>query len=236
MDVIGAGYGRTGTLSTRAALERLGFAPCHHMAEVITTPQQMPLWQEALASDPVDVRRVFEGYRATVDFPGCSFWRELIDAWPKAKVLLTVRDPHRWYVSAKQTIFAQDIPAPQGPDPDTDAFGRFVFEELRPRMFDVGGDRPLNEMDEHDAIAAFNRHIAEVKATVPAERLLVYQVSEGWGPLCDFLEVPVPDEEFPHVNESGGFQELARQLLSERQRALAALRGEPDGGPGPNPR
>jgi hypothetical protein len=224
MDVIGAGYGRTGTLSMQAALKRLGFDPCHHMSELITNPRQMPLWQEALAKDTLDVRRVFEGYRATVDFPGCVFWREMTEAWPEAKVVLTVRDPHRWYASAKQTIFSRHMPRPQDPDPDAAAFGRFMTEELRPRILDVGSDRPLNEMDEHEAVEVFNRHIAEVKATVPAERLLVFQVSEGWGPLCDFLGVPVPDEEFPHVNESGGFHERAKELFAERKRALTALR------------
>ncbi|MEU3186550.1 sulfotransferase family protein [Streptomyces sp. NPDC006923] len=227
MDVIGAGYGRTGTLSMRAALQRLGFDPCHHMTEVITNARQMPLWQEALASDPVDVRRVFEGYRATVDFPGCVFWRELMEAWPEAKVVLTVRDPHRWYASARKTIFSRHMPQPQDTDPDAAAFGRFMSGQLRPRLLDVGGDRPLNELDEHEAVEVFNRHIAEVKATVPAERLLVFQVSEGWGPLCDFLDVPVPDEEFPHINESAGFHKRAGELFAERQRALAALRAEP---------
>ncbi|GHH88380.1 sulfotransferase family protein [Streptomyces sulfonofaciens] len=229
MDVIGAGYGRTGTLSMQAALKRLGFDPCHHMAEVITNPLQMPLWQEELASDTLDVRRLFEGYRATVDFPGCVFWRELMEAWPEAKVVLTVRDPHRWYASARQTIFAKHMPHPQDVDPGTAAFIRFMSEELHPRILDVGGDRLLSEMDEDDAVKAFNRHIAEVKATVPAERLLVFQVSEGWGPLCDFLQVPVPEEEFPRVNESGGFAELAKQLLARRQRALVAARSAPGG-------
>ncbi|MFF0161862.1 sulfotransferase family protein [Streptomyces sp. NPDC005263] len=224
LDVIGPGYGRTGTLSMQAALQRLGFDPCHHMSELIVNLRQMPLWQEALATDPVDVRPVFEGYRATVDFPGCVFWRELTDAWPKAKVVLTVRDPHRWYASAQKTIFSRHMQQPGDPDPDAAEFGRFMTEELRPRILDVGGDRPLNEMDEHEAVEAFNRHIAEVKATVPADRLLVFQVSEGWGPLCDFLEVPVPDEEFPHVNEAGSFHERNRGLFEKRRRSLAAMR------------
>jgi len=226
MDVIGAGFGRTGTLSLRAALETLGFGPCHHMFEVVTKPRQMPLWQEAFASDPVDVRRVFEGYRATVDFPGCVYWREQMEAWPEAKVVLTVRDPHSWYQSAKRTIFALPEPPPPSEDldPDVIAFGRFSFEELFPRIFDFGGSRPLNQMDEDEAIEVFNRHIAEVKAGVPAEKLLVFQVSDGWKPLCDFLNVPVPDEEFPHINESGDFAELSKALFAERARAVAAER------------
>ncbi|GAA5186137.1 sulfotransferase family protein [Rugosimonospora acidiphila] len=210
----------------QAALERLGFTPCHHMAEVITNPRQMPLWQEALAKPAMDPRRVFEGYRASVDFPGCVFWREQLEAWPEAKVVLTVRDPRRWYASAKQTIFAgpESMPRPEEPDPEMAAFGGFLFGELLPRIFDFGGKQPLNEMDEDSAVQVFNQHIAEVKAIVPAEQLLVFQVSEGWGPLCDFLGVPVPAEEFPHVNESDGFAEVRLGLLAERQRALAAER------------
>jgi sulfotransferase family protein len=226
VDVIGAGFGRTGTLSLHTALEKLGFGPCHHMAEVITDLRQVPLWREALSHEPVDVRRVFDGYRATVDFPGASFWREQMEAWPDAKVVLTVRDPHRWYASAKQTIFARP---PEGPpisemDPDAAEFFGFMFGQFFPRVYDFGGSRPLNGMDEDEAVEVFNRHIAEVKATVPAERLLVFQVSDGWKPLCDFLGVPVPDEEFPHVNESGDFAGFLNGLIEERWRRLAAER------------
>jgi hypothetical protein len=114
----------------------------------------MPLWQQALASDPVDVRRVFEDYHSTVGFPASAFWREQMEAWPEAKVVLTVRDAHSWYRCAKRTIFA--IPEFEPSDPDAVAFGRFVGEELLSRVFDFGGGRPLNEMDEHSLLDGYS--------------------------------------------------------------------------------
>lgn len=224
MDVIGAGYGRTGTLSLQAALVKLGFGPCHHMSEMLVNLDQIPRWREALATDPMDVRLAFEGYRATVDFPGCVYWRELLAAWPDAKVVLTVRDPHRWYASARKTIFAiQQRPLPpEVTDPDAIEVHRFLFGELIPRVMDIGDGRRLDQVGEDEAVEAFNRHIDEVRAGVPADRLLVYQVSEGWGPLCEFLGVPVPDEEFPHLNEGENFEELGVRLTAERARRLAA--------------
>jgi hypothetical protein len=228
VDVIGAGFGRTGTLSLQTALKRLGFDPCHHMSEIMLNLEQMPLWKDALATDPVDVRRVYEGYRATVDWPGCFYWRELLEAWPKAKVILTTRDPHRWYASARDTIFTlQQRPLPpEVTDPDAIELHRFMFEELIPRVMDIGGGRRLDEVGEDEAVDAFTKHIAEVRDSVPADQLLVYQVSEGWGALCDFLGVPAPDEEFPHVNESANFEALSMRLSMERARKLAALRTE----------
>jgi hypothetical protein len=226
VDIIGAGFGRTGTLSLQAALKKLGFDPCHHMSEIMVNLDQVPRWREALAKDPVDVRRVFEGYRATVDWPGCFYWRELLETWPQAKVILTTRDPHRWYASARNTIFAlqqRALPA-EVTDPDMVDFHRFMFDELVPRVMDIGGGRRLDEVGEDEAVEVFNEHIAEVRRGVPADQLLVYQVSEGWGPLCDFLDVAVPDEEFPHINESENFQEVSMRYLAERARKLAALR------------
>ncbi|WP_051839766.1 sulfotransferase family protein [Streptomyces sp. NRRL F-5126] len=224
VDVIGAGYGRTGTLSLRTALERLGFAPCYHMIEVLRDPDQLPRWSRALASDPVDIAGVLDGYRASVDFPTSMYWREQLAAWPDAKVVLTVRDPHRWYASAKETIFSMDRPDTDHPDPEIRELRRFMGQELMPRVMDVGADRPLNELDEEEAVAAFERHVADVRATVPPEQLLVFQVKEGWEPLCAFLGVPVPDEEFPRVNEASGFRQVAEAAFEERARALAARR------------
>ena len=117
--VIGAGYGRTGTLSLRTALERLGFAPCEHMINVMENPERFLLWQAALEQKErggaIDWDPLFAGYSATVDWPGAFFWRELANANPRAKVILTVRDPDRWYDSVRQTIYRARLafgPAP----------------------------------------------------------------------------------------------------------------------------
>ena len=205
LQVIGAGFGRTGTLSMRDALVRLGFGPCDHMAENFRHPERFTLWEEALrckdAGEPIDWRPLLDGFRAIMDFPGAYFWRELIAAHPDAKVILTIRDPERWYDSAQATIFSV---------PEEQMSG--VAQELdRTRIF---GDR-LD--DRAHCQAVFTRHNQVVQETVPPERLLVFDVKEGWEPLCAFLDVPVPeDEPFPRVNEAATFQNDERREMRER--------------------
>ena len=105
LEVIGAGFGRTGTMSLKVALEELGFGPCYHMREVFEHPEHIELWRAAMRGDPVDWERVLGDYRATVDWPGCTFYGELLERNPDAKVILTVRDPQRWYESVRDTIY-----------------------------------------------------------------------------------------------------------------------------------
>jgi hypothetical protein len=93
LQVIGVGLGRTGTMSLKLALERIGLGPCYHMAELIMNPARIPLWMATTEGKP-DWEAVFEGYAATMDYPGCLYWRELTSAYPKAKVILTLRDPN----------------------------------------------------------------------------------------------------------------------------------------------
>ena len=203
IQVIGAGLGRTGTLSLKAALEELGFAKCYHMVEVLARMDDARTWDAAARGEPVDWDRLFAGNRATVDLPGCVFYRELLEKYPEAKVILTVRDPERWYDSARQTIyFARN------------AFPRWAAV-LKPRMrvFQRMIDRLWDGMfrgrfeDRAFAIDAFNRHNEQVRRDVPADRLLVYEISQGWGPLCAFLGVPVPEgKPFPHLNDAAEFR------------------------------
>ncbi|MBV8076406.1 MAG: hypothetical protein JO284_08415 [Planctomycetaceae bacterium] len=203
IQVIGAGLGRTGTLSLKAALEELGFAKCYHMVEVLARMDDARTWDAAARGEPVDWDRLFSGYRATVDLPGCVFYRELLEKYPEAKVILTVRDPERWYDSARQTIyFARN------------AFPRWAAV-LKPRMrvFQRMIDRLWDGMfrgrfeDRAFAIDAFNRHNEQVRRDVPADRLLVYEISQGWGPLCAFLGVPVAEgKPFPHLNDAAEFR------------------------------
>ena len=203
IQVIGAGLGRTGTLSLKAALEELGFAKCYHMVEVLARMDDARTWDAAARGEPVDWDRLFSGYRATVDLPGCVFYRELLGKYPEAKVILTVRDPERWYDSARQTIyFARN------------AFPRWAAV-LKPRMrvFQRMIDRLWDGMfrgrfeDRAFAIDAFNRHNEQVRRDVPADRLLVYEISQGWGPLCAFLGVPVAEgKPFPHLNDAAEFR------------------------------
>lgn len=193
LKVIGSGLGRTGTLSTKLALQQIGFGPCHHMAEVFMHPESVPLWVEAGRGKP-DWDAIFDGYVSMVDHPGCAYWRELMDYYPDAKVLHTVRDPDKWFDSTQATIFsdANMGRVREGP------MGEF-FAQLQAFY---GGDM-------HDRAFMtdfFRRHTEKVVATVPKERLLVFEVSQGWGPLCDFLGVPVPDTPYPRENTTEQFQ------------------------------
>jgi hypothetical protein len=193
LKVIGSGLGRTGTLSTKLALEQLGFAPCHHMVEVFMHPESVPLWIEA-GNGRADWDAIFGGYQAMVDHPGCAYWRELMDFYPDAKVLHTVRDPDKWFDSTQATIFNPNRPEPPADTPLGVFFGQLA------KFY--GGDR-------HDRAFMtdfFRRHTEAVVAGVPKERLLVFNVAEGWEPLCEFLGVPVPEGPYPRENSTEQFQ------------------------------
>jgi hypothetical protein len=199
LEVIGAGYGRTGTLSLKAALERLGFGPCYRAVEFMRHPEHQARWEEAFRGNP-RWPDVFSGYRSTVDFPGAAFWRELVDAYPRARVILTVRDPNEWYASVRETFLAAAGPDGQLPIPRVGEVSFGEGMDWSQMMADL--------QDKHTAIADFERHIEEVRTHVPTDRLLVYEVKQGWKPLCDFLDVGVPDEAFPRLNDSEAFKEL----------------------------
>jgi hypothetical protein len=210
LQVIGAGLGRTGTASLREALVRLGFGPCDHMRENFAHPERFALWEEALrrkdAGEPIDSRPLLADFQAIVDWPGLYFWRELAAAHPEAKVVLTVRDPERWYDSMQATIFSL-------PDDHRLAVNRDIIST---RTF--GG----RLSDRAYCQAVFAQHNQAVQETVAPERLLVFEVTEGWEPLCAFLDVPVPeDDPFPRVNDTAAFGDEERRELRERaKRAL----------------
>jgi uncharacterized protein YndB with AHSA1/START domain len=188
IQVVGAGLGRTGTTSLKAALEQLLGGPCHHMFEVATTPDQLPRWTAAARGEPIDWDDLLDGYEAIVDWPGVAFWRELVEHYPGALVLLSVRDPEAWYESAHSTIFR--IHTSDGRD---DPFTDFVLTLFEHRF--------TLDLDDKDAvIARFEEHYAAVRAAVPADRLLEWSVADGWGPICGALGLPVPDEAFPRLN------------------------------------
>jgi Sulfotransferase domain len=200
LSVIGAGFGRTGTRSLKLALERLGFSPCYHMDEVFARPEHIPLWHEAARGRPPDWDRLLGPYRAAVDWPACSFWRELADEFPRSKVILTVRDTKDWYESARETIYPA-IRRPMSDDPVIAEHQRMAKELILERTF--GG-----RFEERGyAIGVYERHNEAVRASVPADRLLVYRAEEGWGSLCGFLGSEVPRETFPRANAREEFRE-----------------------------
>lgn len=194
--VIGAGYGRTGTLSLKIALEELGFGKCYHMEELLENPHHVAFWQEAGNGKTPDWDKLFEGYHATVDFPGYRHYKQLMHYYPGAKVLLSVRDADKWYESVYQTIYQAG--------PSLGQKIRMSFKlPFSPRLQklirifkmassvwkkDFGG----RFKDKAYALEVFHCHNQEVKAYVAPERLLVYEVKQGWEPLCAFLNVPIP--------------------------------------------
>lgn len=202
LEVIGAGFGRTGTLSLKTALERLGFGPCYHMVEVFANPHHAETWLAACAGDAVPWDDVLADYRATVDWPACAFWDALAGAYPDAKVLLSVRPPERWWPSFRDTIYEvlqRDVPA-DAPHPvqSVMTMGRRVVRDRS-----LGGRLG----DEADVIAAYERHNAAVRAAADPARFLEFDVAQGWEPLCAFLGVDVPDEPFPNLNDTAQFRQ-----------------------------
>ena len=201
----------------KAALETLGFGPAYRMTEVFTHPGHVRFWEAARRGESVDWEGFFSGYGVAVDWPACAFYGALTEAFPGASVILTVRDPQRWYESIFSTIY-QVRKVSAGPLPVRLAFAlaglfapgvtgiarladRLVWEDTFDGRFE----------DRAHAIETFRCHNEEVRRRVPPERLLVYDVKEGWGPLCNFLGVETPDEPFPHLNDA---REMRRRLLA----------------------
>ena len=191
VSVISAGFGRTGTLSLKLALEQLGFGPCHHMMEVIEHGgTQVPLWNDAVDGKP-DFETIYAGYRSAVDWPTAAFWRELAAHYPGAKFILSSRSPQSWYDSISETILASVWARDKWPPPAVEWLT--MVSKVLDRS--LGGAR-----EKDDLIAVFKAHEAEVKAAFPPERLLVHQAKDGWEPLCAHLGVPVPDTPYPRTN------------------------------------
>lgn len=190
LKVVGAGVGRTGTASLKAALERLLEGRCHHMFEIMSDPAaQVPGWTDAIEGREVDWQRLLDGYVAQVDWPGASFWPELCAANPDALVLLSTRDPQEWYRSASNTIFNVFRTPPPGME---------GWAQTLARMF---ADRFCAELESPAAMMqAFERHNAAVRAAIPAERLLEWTPGDGWEPICRRLGLSVPEEPFPLTN------------------------------------
>jgi hypothetical protein len=215
--VIGAGFGRTGTLSLKTALEELGFGPCYHMTELFDNPNHAVFWDAASRRETTDWEQVLGGYRAVVDWPGLVFYKELIWAYPDAKVILTVREPERWYKSAYNTIYSMAngkilsaylVSVGQLFSPTLRLTTRMVKRTIWEGTF--GG----RFEDKGHAISVFDRHAKEVKRHVPDEKLLVYEVREGWGPLGEFLGARAPAKPFPHLNERAVFLKMIRRRFA----------------------
>jgi len=207
--VVGAGFGRTGTLSLKYALEMLGFTKCYHMMEVHQTPEHVAIWRQAARGEPVDWSQVFAGYQASVDWPSCNFWREQLQAFPDAKVLLSKRDPEKWYESVMNTIWKASNDRRNSDDSRAQAGSAMAFEVIWDGVF-------AGRMDDKDhVIGIYNAHNRRVIDEVPADKLLVFEARQGWAPICEFLDCPVPTEDYPRVNTTEGFTERWQKIAAE---------------------
>ncbi len=216
LEVIGAGLGRTGTMALKQALEQLGYSPCHHMYDVIQHPEQAGFWERAARGETVDWEEVFADYRASCDWPSCSFYKELADRYPAAKVILTLRNPKAWYKSVCNTI----LPAMKGPMflPDGSRVGppgEFAALLIGEKTFGMN-------FDETHMIAVFEQHNEQVKRTISAERLLVFEATQGWEPLCRFLGVPIPGMPFPLTNTTEEFQKRVEERKQQMMQSAQA--------------
>ncbi len=205
LKIIGAGFGRTGTLSTYTALNHLGY-PCYHMLEVIQNKKNkshLDFWYD-VANSPEgkqkDWDKVFHNYTATLDNPACCVWEELFQKYPDAKVLLTLhpKGPEAWYESTINTIYFTEKMWQFKILKFTTPFGR-KFGNMSSRLI-WGRSHKGTMVDKEEAIAYYQKHIEEVKAKVPPEKLLIFSADQGWEPLCKFLGKDIPNMDFPNVN------------------------------------
>lgn len=228
LKVIGAGFGRTGTMSLKVALEELAFGPCYHMSETAVNPGHDEAWSRAAAGKEIDWEWLFQKYHAAVDWPACAFYERLMSIYPDARVILTVRDPDRWYESVFKTIYQpskQRQAARLNEPPDEEVSPEVRARRAHGRMVDrvVWQGTFQGRLEDRDfAIGVYLRHNADVKRKVPPERLLVYEVAQGWEPLGAFLRVDVPkDRAFPHLNDTASFlqQNPTERRLEEARRS-----------------
>lgn len=199
LQVIGAGFGRTGTHSLGLALEMLGFGPCYTLLDTNKNPGHIDVWNNAIDGNPVNWNALYQNYRSAVEWPAISFLPQLIQQFPEARIILTLRDPESWYESAAATIFPGLEATARHPDPEIKARSHMQRRLILERVFSG------KYWDKMHTINVYQNHIRDVINMVPANRLLPYRVRDGWGPLCKFLSLPEPDEPFPRQNERAGF-------------------------------
>ena len=218
--VIGAGLPRTGTLSTKTALEQLFGGECYHMRSLFGPKgnERVIFWKGLqtgeIPTTPESFRDHFgkDGFVAAVDYPPSHYYKTIMEAYPKAKVVLTVREPERWYLSVYNTVFnfVYVFPRTWPYSWFYRITGRMSWADttnnINPRLMESVRD------GEEAAVKFYNDWVEEVKNNVPPERLLVFSVKQGWGPLCEFLGVPVPDTPFPNTNDTAMMQSRIRQF------------------------
>ncbi len=200
LKVIGAGFGRTGTLSLKLALEQLGFGPSYHMYELFNHhPDHIHQWDDAHQGRVVDWDTLYADYNATVDWPSCNFWKELSEYYPEAKIIINVRDAESWHTSVLNTILPASLRSFESSDPALREIGEWLFRVIWEGVFDG------RMTDRSHAISIYNQHVDNVLKSAPSDRLLVFDGTQTWEPLCEFLECPIPDQPFPRANSTEEF-------------------------------
>jgi hypothetical protein len=201
IQLVGAGIGRTGTLSLKQALEQLLGGTCHHMSEVFASSDEIPVWHAAIHGEEADLRGMLDGYCAIVDFPGAAVWERLADAFPDAPVLLsTLSSAEVWWKSADATIL--EATRRQRDTDESSPNGEMVLAMWAERLTPHWDDQAA-------MMAAYDAHNQAVRDTIPTDRLFEYQPGDGWGPLCAALDLPEPSEPFPHTNTTAEFRSFA---------------------------
>ena len=199
MQVFGAGFGRTGTMSLKIALEKLGMGPCYHMREVVSRPSHIKLWYDISRGEHPNWNRLFSGFNSAVDFPVSLFYKQLINQFPDAKFILTLREFDKWYISTVNTIYKVPNILPDWFKMVVYPIRMFIAMQVNLIWVDLFKNK---FSDRESAKLVYYEHIRNVKKTIPADKLLIYHVKEGWGPLCEFLNVDVPEIPFPKVNDT----------------------------------
>ncbi|MCX4026216.1 sulfotransferase family protein [Endozoicomonas sp. SM1973] len=209
MHIIGAGFGRTGTVSIREALAIVGYSPCYHMDEVIRNPHHIDFFLNALTGKLVDWNSFFEPYQATLDWPACCFYRELMVEYPNAKVLLNIRDAESWYESAKTTVFLASRTNVLRTQLLAPFSARYRYRKKRKQFMHESVWNSIFQgrfLDKSYAIDMYNQWNNDVIEHVPSDRLLIYNIKDGWPPLLNFLGINLKkNTPFPNLNSRDVF-------------------------------
>ncbi|MDQ3019929.1 MAG: sulfotransferase family protein [Bacteroidota bacterium] len=222
LKIIGTGLGRTGTHSLKLALEQLGFGKCYHMIELIQHPEGLKYFQQAEKDEHVNWEELFEGYHSAVDYPVARYYKQLIKYYPDAKIIHTIRDAESWYKSVTDTIFWVSKPslwrilkvAVHLPF-SSETRSRLPVFKFNGKLIELEFGKDLKNKEE--VIRRFNLHNEEVIKTIPKERLLVFNPKGGWDPLCNFLNVPVPENPFPKSNTKDEFIQRAKTVARAKE-------------------
>ncbi|CAN5742505.1 sulfotransferase family protein [soil metagenome] len=218
--IIGAGLPRTGTNTLKASLEKLGYSKTYHMKELLDHPENLHYWLTLQKTGTTNWDELYDGYQATVDFPAYPWYKEHMQRYPDAKVILTVRPFEKWYTSLHSTIWQA---GPQTLGQKLSMISKLMFNSRLRSVINCVKFAQSSIFEKHlqgkfadktFAEDVFNKHVEDVKASVPADKLLVYDVRDGWEPLCSFLNVPQPSEPLPHLNKKENFKEMLAEIMS----------------------